>query len=70
MFVLWLILASRSRHGKNVVEGAVVSLADFREQLAELTGREDWVSKPSNVAIVLQVHLPVVLTASRCKEPP
>ena len=30
------------RHGKNVVEGAVVSLADFQEQLFELTNRKDW----------------------------
>ncbi|CAE7365567.1 TTLL3E, partial [Symbiodinium necroappetens] len=47
-----------NKHGKNVVEGAVVSLADFREQLAELTGREDYweaVLLPAIKQIVIEV---------------
>jgi len=47
-----------NKHGKNVVEGAVVSLADFREQLAELTGRKDYwetVLLPAIRQIVIEV---------------
>eukprot|EP00931_Biecheleriopsis_adriatica_P048095 TRINITY_DN2777_c0_g1_i2.p1 TRINITY_DN2777_c0_g1~~TRINITY_DN2777_c0_g1_i2.p1 ORF type:complete len:1128 (+),score=264.36 TRINITY_DN2777_c0_g1_i2:54-3437(+) len=31
-----------NKHGRNVVEGAVVSLDSFREELLELTGRQDF----------------------------
>jgi len=31
-----------NKHGKNVVEGAVVSLQDFRTELEALTGRQDY----------------------------
>ncbi|CAJ1407117.1 unnamed protein product [Effrenium voratum] len=47
-----------NKHGKNVVEGAVVSLQDFKAELSELTGCEDyWESEllPQLKHIVIEV---------------
>jgi len=47
-----------NKHGRNVVDGAVVSLSDFRSELRELTGREDFWEKellPSVKDIVIEV---------------
>jgi len=47
-----------NKHGRNVVDGAVVSLSDFCSELRELTGREDfWEEEllPSVKRIVIEV---------------
>ncbi|CAK9055832.1 unnamed protein product [Durusdinium trenchii] len=47
-----------NKHGKNVVDGAVVSLEDFRRELEELTGQKDYWEKellPQMKHIVVEV---------------